>query len=84
MGCLECERVNRYMSADPEMYRGEEHKCEYHKKLAVLAKDERVIKAFADEARRRGLTIHSICSNCGTSLVSQNLEDLLEHNKVCK
>lgn len=83
MGCAECDRVRRYMSADPEMYRDEDHRCEAHKKLAEMAKDERVMGVLADEVRRRGLTIQAQCSTCGLYLVSQSLEELLEHKKHC-
>lgn len=30
MSCQECERRARYMAADPEMYRGEDTRCEAH------------------------------------------------------
>lgn len=32
MTCAECQRIARYMAADPEMYRGEEAKCAAHRR----------------------------------------------------
>lgn len=33
MSCSECERRRRYMSADPEMYRGDDMRCTAHQEL---------------------------------------------------
>ena len=82
MGCLECDRVRRYMSADPEMYRDEDHKCPAHRKLAEMAKDKNVMRVLADEVRRRGLLIQATCSSCGLHYTGQSLEELLEHRKT--
>ena len=35
MFCSECERVRRYMSMDPELYRGEDHRCLAHRRIEV-------------------------------------------------
>ena len=35
MSCSECDRRRRYMSADPEMYRGEDTRCTPHQKEAA-------------------------------------------------
>jgi hypothetical protein len=34
--CLECDRVARYMAADPEMYRGDRRECSTHRELREL------------------------------------------------
>lgn len=36
MSCILCDMTRKYMSADPEMYRGDDTRCEAHQRIAEL------------------------------------------------
>ena len=44
MDCEACERVKRYMAADPEMYRGEEGLCSAHQRIRELEEEVKRLK----------------------------------------
>lgn len=46
MSCAECERRARYMAADPEMYRGEDTRCEMHQAQAREAELRNQVKGL--------------------------------------
>lgn len=52
--CKECERVKRYMSADPEMYRGEDHRCDRCIELSRLqAENTRLREALLSREKEK-------------------------------
>lgn len=58
--CSECDRRRRYMAADPEMYRGEDTRCEAHRRDAGRLSDEQLrdrIVGLESELCQRGHTM---------------------------
>lgn len=60
MSCLDCERRRKYMSADPEMYRGEDTRCDAHQKADAYAELLRVAKLIKQEHALKWMRHHDL------------------------
>ena len=58
MSCSECERRRKYMSADPEMYRGEDTRCNTHQREEAYAELLRVAKQIKKEHALKWTRLH--------------------------
>lgn len=51
--CLECERVAKYMAADPEFYRDELRMCHAHKENKQLKEKVKELTKKLDNLRKK-------------------------------
>ena len=54
MSCEACDTRCRYMAADPEMYRGDDRRCDVHQKIASQAKRIEELESLRPSLERRG------------------------------